>query len=337
MDPAGTLRFGILGAARIAPLALLQPARDVPGVAVVAVAARDPERARAFAAKHGIARAAADYEALLAMPEVDVVYNALPTALHARWTILALRAGKDVLCEKPFASNAREAEAMVSEAERAGRRLIEAFHWRYHPVAARILTICRGGELGRIARLEARFTAPIRDRSDIRWNLALGGGASMDLGCYPVHWCRTVMGSEPEVVAAKAREGPPRVDVEMAAELRFPRNARAGGAPVPASIYCSMDGDAPFEATLDVIGSEGALHVRNPLAPQLGHRIELRQGGETREETAPGRSTYHHQLEAVVSALREGARLPTGGADAIANLRVLDGVYRAAGLGPRGE
>jgi predicted dehydrogenase len=337
MDPAGTLRFGILGAAKIAPMALVQPARDVPGVAVVAVAAREPERARAFAAKHGIACAAADYEALLAMPEVDVVYNALPTALHARWTLRALRAGKHVLCEKPFASNAREAEQMVAEAETAGRRLVEAFHWRYHPVAARILAICGGGELGRIVRLEARFSAPIRDRSDIRWDLALGGGASMDLGCYPVHWCRTVMGSEPEVVAAKAREGPPRVDVEMEAELRFPRDARAGGAPVPARVHCSMDGDAPFEATLDVIGSEGALHVRNPLAPQLGHRIELRRGGETRAETAPGRSTYHHQLEAVARALREGAPLPTGGADAIANLRVLDGVYRASGLGPRGE
>jgi predicted dehydrogenase len=337
MDAAGTLRFGILGAARIAPMALVQPARDLPGVSVVAVAARDPERARAFAAKHEIAAAADDYEALLAMPEVDVVYNALPTALHARYSILALRAGKHVLCEKPFASNAREAEAMVAAAESAGRRLVEAFHWRYHPVAARILAICRGGELGRIERLEARFSVPIRDRSDIRWDLALGGGASMDLGCYPVHWCRTVMGSEPEVVAAKAREGPPRVDVEMEAELRFPRDALAGGAPVPARVHCSMDGDAPFEATLDVVGSEGTLHVQNPLAPQLGHRIELRRGAETREETAPGRSTYHHQLEAVARALREGTPLPTEGADAIANLRVLDGVYRAAGLGARGE
>jgi predicted dehydrogenase len=337
MDPARPLRFGILGAARIAPMALVVPARELEGAAVVAVAAREPERARAFAEKHGIPRAVADYEALLALPEVDVVYNALPTALHARWTIRALRAGKDVLCEKPFASNAGEAEEMVAEAERAGRRLVEAFHWRYHPLAARILAICASGALGRIQRLEARFSAPIRDRSDIRWDLSLGGGASMDLGCYPVHWCRTVMGSEPEVVTAKAREGPARVDVEMEAELRFPRDARAGGAPVPARIACSMDGDAPFAATLEVGGSEGVLEVRNPLAPQLGHSLALRTRGETREETVPGRSTYHHQLEAVVRGLREGAPLPTGGSDAVANMRVLDGVYRAAGLGPRGK
>ena len=335
MGRDGTLRFGILGAAKIAPLALLQPARDVPGAVVVAVAARDRARAERFAAKHGIPEVAADYDALLALHEVDVVYNALPTALHAHWTQRALRAGKHVLCEKPFASNAREAEAMWAEAERSGRRLVEAFHWRYHPLAARILEICAGGALGRIERLAASFSAPIRDRSDIRWNLALGGGASMDLGCYPVHWCRSVMGVEPEVIAAEAREGPPRVDVSMRAELRFP--GAPGGAPVAALVSCSMDGDAPFEASLEVTGSDGVLHVRNPLAPQLGHLLELRRGGERQQETVPGRSTYHHQLEAVVPAIRSGAPLPTGGADAVANLRVLDGIYRAAGLGPRGE
>jgi predicted dehydrogenase len=337
MDQGPSLRFGILGAARIAPLALVHPARGLEGVAVVAVAARDAERARAFAGKHGIPRAAGSNEELFALPEVDVVYNALPTALHARWTIEALRAGKHVLCEKPFAANAHEAERMVAEAERLGRRLVEAFHWRYHPLAARILSICRSGELGNIERVDARFSAPIRDRSDIRWDLSLGGGAGMDLGCYPVHWCRTVLGSEPEVVSAKAREGPPRVDVEMEAELRFPRDARAGGAPVPARVRCSMDADAPFDAVLEVVGSRGVLHVQNPIAPQLGHALELRVRGETRRETVEGRSTYHHQLAAVAAALRDGSALPTGGGDAVANLRVLDGIYRASGLGPRGE
>jgi predicted dehydrogenase len=337
MQGEATLRFGILGAARIAPPALVGPARELPGVEIAAVAARDPERARAFAARHGIPRVCESYAALLACSDVDVVYNALPTALHARWSREALRAGKHVLCEKPFAANAREAEAMVAEAERCGRRLVEAFHWRYHPLAERVLALSKSGVLGKLERVEARFSAPIRDRSDIRWDLSLGGGASMDLGCYPVHWCRTLLGTEPEVVAAEAREGPPRIDVEMAAELRFPRDPRAGGAPVPARVHCSMDPEAPFEATLEVVGSEATLHVRNPIAPQLGHRLELRAGGEVRAESVPGRTSYHHQLEAVAAALRDGAPLPTGGADAVANLRVLDGIYRAAGLGPRGE
>jgi predicted dehydrogenase len=337
MQGEATLRFGILGAARIAPPALVAPARELPDVVVAAVAARDPERARAFAERHGIPRACGSYAELLALPDVDVVYNALPTALHAGWSREALRAGKHVLCEKPFAANAREAESMVAEAERCGRRLVEAFHWRYHPLAERMLALCRSGVLGKLERIEARFSAPIRDRSDIRWDLALGGGASMDLGCYPVHWCRTLLATEPEVVAAQAREGPPRIDVEMTAELRFPRDPRAGGAPVPALVHCSMDPDAPFDATLELEGSDGTLHVRNPIAPQLGHRLELRVGGEVRAETVPGRTTYQHQLEAVARALRDGSPLPTGGADAVANLRVLDGIYRAAGLGPRGE
>src|SRR2546422_5295627 len=130
---ADPLRFGILGAARIAPMALVRPAQRVPEASVLAVAARDPERARRFAARHGIPRVHPSYDALLADPEIDAIYNPLPNALHAPWTIRALAAGKHVLCEKPFAANAAEAGGMARAAERSGRGLMEAFHSRYHP------------------------------------------------------------------------------------------------------------------------------------------------------------------------------------------------------------
>src|SRR5947208_923418 len=118
-------------------MAVGRPAQRVPEATVLAVAARDPERARRFAARHGIPRVHPSYDALLADPEIDAIYNPLPNSLHAPWTIRALAAGKHVLCEKPFAANAAEAEEMARAAERAGRVLGEAFHWRHHPPCAR--------------------------------------------------------------------------------------------------------------------------------------------------------------------------------------------------------
>ena len=151
-DPTTPLRFGILGAARIAPMALIQPARRVPEAQVVAIAARDGAKARAFAAKHGIPRVHESYDALLADPELDAIYNPLPNGLHCEWTIRALRAGKHVLCEKPIASNASEAQQMADAARETGRVLVEAFHWRYHPLAKRV-RIC-----SRAARSVRRVT-----------------------------------------------------------------------------------------------------------------------------------------------------------------------------------
>src|SRR2546427_7948192 len=145
MRTMARLRLGTLGAARIAPAALIRPARRVDEAEVVAVAARDPQRAARFASKHGVARVHESYDALLDDPEVDAVYNPLPNGLHARWTIAALEAGKHVLCEKPFTANAAEAETVASVAARTGRVLMEAFHYRYHPLAERMRAIVESG------------------------------------------------------------------------------------------------------------------------------------------------------------------------------------------------
>ena len=159
-DPA-RLRIGVLGAARIAPLALVRPARSVPEVLVLAVAARDEARARRFASRHAIPRVHARYAELLADPEIDAVYNPLPNSLHCEWTLRAISAGKHVLCEKPLAANAYEAGLMSEAARREGRVLVEAFHWRYHPLAARMQEIVVGGELGRVEHVEAAMCIPL--------------------------------------------------------------------------------------------------------------------------------------------------------------------------------
>jgi predicted dehydrogenase len=329
VDPR-PLRIGILGAARIAPMALIRPARQVAGVEVAALAARDPERARRFAARHGVPRVHESYEALLADPELDAVYNPLPNSHHCEWTIRALEAGKHVLCEKPLAANAEEAARMGAAAERAGRVLMEAFHWRYHPLAARMREIVGSGELGAVRHVEARFCVPLLLPGDIRYRLDLAGGAAMDAGCYAVHVVRTLAGAEPEVVRAEARLASPRVDRWMAAELRFP-----GGC--SGRVECSLASAKLLAASARVVGEAGELRVVNPIAPQIWHRLSVRGAAGRRSERVPGDASYTHQLRAFRAAVRDGAAFPTHPADSLANMRVIDAIYEAAGLGRRGR
>ncbi len=217
------MRIGLLSAARITPLAVVEPARRIDGVDVVAVAARTLERARAAADEWGVERAFGSYEELVESPDVDAIYIATPAALHLRWTLAALAAGKPVLCEKPIAANADEAREMVAAAEAAGLVLMEAFHWRYHPHVGQMRSILDSGRLGTIERVEAiaDLTEDIIPRDDIRWDITIGGGALMDIGCYPVHWVRWAVGAEPTVVSAEAECLVPEIDGRLSAELRW--------------------------------------------------------------------------------------------------------------------
>lgn len=324
------LRFGVLGAAKIAPGALIQPAKLGSEATVDLVAARDPERARRYAAEHGIPRVARDYAEVVHDPEIDVIYNPLPMNQHAHWTIEALRAGKHVLCEKPFAANAMEAEQMVQVAEETGLLLVEAFHYRYHPLFERILTIVQSGVLGPIRHMEGVFKVAIKDKDDLRHRYDTAGGATMDLGCYPLHWMRTVAGTEPRVLSARAEQGAPQVDVVMQAELAFP-----GG--ITAHMLTSMADHEKFNTSLRVEGQNGTLIVQNPLAPHNGHELRLQQRGEDHVEKVEGTgTTYRYQLVAFADAVRTGKKLPTMGADSIHQMRLIDAVYRAAGLKVRG-
>lgn len=327
--PSLPLRIGILGAARIVPNALIHPAAKVPGVQVAAIAARDPDRARAFAKRHAIARVHLDYAALVTDPEIDAVYNPLPNSLHAEWTMHALAAGKHVLCEKPLASNAPEAQQMAEAAQTSGCVLMEAFHYRYHPLMARMLEIVSSGELGAVHHIEAHMASPLRRWNDIRYSYDLAGGATMDMGCYTIHLVRTLAGAEPQVVSAQAKLRRPNVDRAMNADLRFAdgRTAR---------IVCSLWSSTVLSLQARVQGERGDLHVINPFLPHLFHRLRLRVAGKTHSERVPGESTYTHQLRAFVDAIRTGAPILTDAQDAIANMRVIDAVYRAAGLTVRG-
>lgn len=317
------IRIGLLGASRIAVTAVIGPAAARDDVTVTAVAARDPARARAYADTHGIPHVAADYAALIAREDVDLVYNGLPPAGHAEWTIAALAAGKPVLCEKPFARNAAEARAMVAAAEAAGLPLIEAFHYRFHNVTRRAEALVASGVLGRITEARALFQVKIpRDHDDLRWRADQGGGGLMDLGCYPLHILRTLIGEEPTVTGAEAvfEDG---VDAQLSGRLAFPGGARA-------EISCSMIPEAPGASAV-LVGELGQMEIVNFLAPQMGCRFTTTVGGETTVHPTDGPTTYEAQMEHVREVLRDGVTPLTGGADAIANMAAIDALYAAAG------
>ncbi len=324
------IRFGVLGAARIVPHALLQPARGVEGVSVVTLGARDGARAAAFARRHDLARGVVGYEAVLADPEVNAVYIALPNALHAAWAQRALEAGKDVLCEKPLASNADEAARLVVAEQQSGRLLMEAFHWRYHPLAARVAALLADPAAGPLESIQARLRTPMLRRDDIRFDYALGGGATMDMGCYLVNMARVFAGAEPTVAWARATLMKPAVDKRMQARLLFP-----GG--VVATIDCEMGAWRWPQVDLELRCARRTLRVANPILPQIYHHLLVEDESGRRRETCARTSTYLHQLRAFVHAVRSGTPVPSSASDGVRNMAVIDAIYLAAGLPRRGE
>jgi predicted dehydrogenase len=266
---------------------------------------------------------------LIADPDVDAVYNPLPNSLHAEWSIRALEAGKHVLCEKPIAANAQEAEQMAAVARRTGRILMEAFHYRYHPLTARALEILQSDELGTIRHIEAIMCIPVYRYWDIRWRYELAGGALMDVGCYAIHLLRTLAGAEPTVTQARAWLRSPNVDRAMDATFAFANS-------VTGHIYCSMWSHTLLQLGAKVMGDQGELHIHNPYVPHYYNRLLIHSAAGKRSERAEKVATYDCQLAAFIQAVRSGAPFPTDMADATADMRAIDAVYQAAGMPPRG-
>lgn len=324
-SPVSPLRIGILGAARIAPMALINPAKSNPDVVIAAVAARDAARATAFASKHDIAAVYDDYDKLVTAPDIDAVYIPLPNGLHGRWVKAALAAGKHVLCEKPFTANAAEAREIADLAKDSDRVVMEAFHYRYHPLTLAAENIVASGELGKLVRVETAFSFPLPKFSDIRYDYALAGGAMMDAGCYAVHIARVLGGEEPEVTAAQAKLRDPQIDRAMTAELRFPAGHTG-------RISCSMWSSDVFRVSARVLGDQGEMRIGNFIAPQYPHWLSVRTARGKRTERFTHRPSYAFQLDAFVGAVLHGEPVQTPPADSIANMAVIDAIYQAAGL-----
>ncbi|MCL8024262.1 Gfo/Idh/MocA family protein [Nocardioides bruguierae] len=332
------LRIGLLGAARISETSLVKPALAT-GVRLVAVAARSRERAEAFAARHGVERVLDSYADVIADSDVEAVYNPLANSLHAAWNVAALEAGKHVLTEKPSASNHAEASWVrerfaATSARFAGQVFMEGFHYVYHPMFVRLLEIVASGEVGEVRHVESTLLMPAPDDSDPRWDLALAGGAIMDLGCYALHAQRVLgahAGGAPVVTGARGEQHSPGVDAWADVEVAFP-----GGATGLAR--CSMT-SGHWEMAVHVHGTRGSVSVPDLLYREDDDRVVVRAspeaGGAERVEHGGTDSTYTHQLRAFTAAVRHGAAVATDADDAVATMALVDDAYRALGLAPR--
>lgn len=311
------LRVAILGAARIAKAALMDPASDNVHVEVLAIGSSSLERSREFAVLHAIPHAGT-YDDVIIRDDVDMVYIALPPSAHTEWTIKALAAGKHVFLEKPATTTVDEAHRIVDAANAVDKRLIEAFHYRWHPLFIRAVEITRSGLLGELVTAEAEFSAPIpRNETEFRWRADLGGGALADLGCYPVHWLRHLAGEEPVVTKASQIMLLEGIDRRSEAQLTFPSGLVA---------VAVTDMDPPHgerRAYVQVVGTKGTMTLINPIAPQYGAELILNIDGVETRETFTRRATFAFQLDGVVDAVLSGKPVLTEKADIIGNAQVM--------------
>ncbi|KAL5492465.1 hypothetical protein ACEPAI_3912 [Sanghuangporus weigelae] len=362
----GVLRCGVLGAARIAPDALIRPAKSHPEIVVSAVAARDKGKAEAFAKTHGIPKVfsgANGYQDMIDDPEINVVYNPLPNGLHYEWTLKALKAGKHVLLEKPSTDTEEETKFLFDYAKQKGLVLLEAFHSRFHPAINRVKEIVENGEFGKLKSVSATLCVPrlvtnFKD-DDIRFNFELGGGTMMDMGCYPLAMVRYVTSMNPtEVLSAEAellpnsKDEPTKRNIDLctSASLAFPND-------VTGSISCHTryPGWGPFgliprfpDVNFIAECEGGTIELLNYVLPSAFHYIAVTpkdKKGKKRVEkvyTFPDGfgeewwSTYRYQLEFFVDKVKgRQPRLWMDGDDSVANMKWIEKIYEKTGLGSR--
>ncbi len=313
-----SVRLGLLSTARINDQ-ILRAAAETDEVEVVAAASRDGARAETYARERALERAHGSYDGLLADPELDAVYVALPNALHAEWAVRALEAGKHVLVEKPFSARPDAVEAAFATAERRGLVLAEAFMYRHHPQTARVAELVREGAVGRLRSIQARFAFRLTEPANIRAARELGGGALLDLGCYCVSGSRLLAGEPERVQAEVVPLG--GVDGAFHGTLRF-----AGD--VVAQFEASFL--APLGQRLEAAGEEGVLVVEAPWRVDWGGDVLLRRGDGVERIQIPQANAYRLELEDFAAAIR-GERAPLlGRDDALGQARTLAALQEAA-------
>ncbi|WP_322817118.1 Gfo/Idh/MocA family oxidoreductase [Chloroflexus sp.] len=321
------MKWGILSAGRIARRFASAVAVSVTEQ-VVAVAARDAERATAFAGEFGIARAYSDYEDLLNDPDVEAVYNALPNSLHAHWSIAALQAGKHVLCEKPLATTLADGLAMAATAQAHRRLLMEAFMYRFHPQTITVQRLLADGVIGDVKQVRGNFAFLLDDTTNIRLNPELGGGALYDIGCYPLSYARMAFGSAPQKASAFVTGEP--VDLSLSGLLWFAEDRVA-------TITCSFQ--SAWNQRIEIIGSAGWIHLERPFnpTPDLATTIAIARGGRhvtVETVTIPAADHFRLEAEGFAALASGGAPVPTTGAmpltESLDNLAAMEALFRSA-------
>lgn len=324
----GDLRWGILSTARIGVEKVIPGIKKADRCAVVAIASRDADRARVAADKLAIPKAHGSYEALLSDADVDAVYIPLPNHLHAEWTIAAARAGKHVLCEKPLALSATDAQRMVDVCATEGVRLMEAFMYRLHPSWVAVRELVASGRIGRLRTVQSWFSFFNDDPRNIRNVLEYGGGALMDIGCYSVNLSRMLFDGEPARVAASVRRDPVTgVDVLTTGILEFEDGV--------ATFTCSTRVES--DQRVHAYGTEGRISIGIPfnIPPDRPTEVFLTAGGgppvnpHTEVMTFEPADQYAIEAERFARAVLDDEPTPIPPDDAVANMRVIERVFEA--------
>lgn len=317
------LNWGLLSTARI-NRAVIKPLRASKRNQLLAVASRTQESADNYAREWSIPRTHGSYNALLADPDIDVIYNPLPNHLHAEWTIKAVQAGKHVLCEKPLALSVQEVDAIRDAARKHGRIVMEGFMYRHHPQTLKVQELVKSGSLGTLKLIRGSFSFLLTREGDVRLNPAMGGGSIWDIGCYPISYARMVVSTNLLEVFGWQVTGPTGIDESFAGQLRFAND-----------VLAQFDSSfvVPFHTFMEIVGSEGTLNIPRPFRPETDENIYLTRGDKTETIKVPGQELYTGEVENMADAILLGQEPRVSLEDSRANVAVISSLLESARTG----
>jgi predicted dehydrogenase len=324
---SGKVKWGVLGVASIARRKVIPAMQQGKNSEIAAIASRELGKAQEAAARLGIAKAYGSYEQMLADPDIEAIYNPLPNHLHVPWSIKAMEAGKHVLCEKPISLNAAEAKQLLAVRDRTGMKCGEAFMIRSHPQWLRARELVRSGKMGELRAIAASFSYFDREVHSIHNNLDGGGGALLDIGCYPINTSRFIFGEEPaKVVALVERDPEMKIDRLTSAILAYPSGQ--------AVFTCSTQ--LVYHQSMEIFGTHGRIVMELPYSAPLDLPTNIiidegrkGEGNLTITETIPACNQYTLQGDAFSKAIREDGEVPVPLEDAIKNMAVIDAIFRS--------
>jgi len=318
------IKWGILGTAQIARTSIIPAIKSLNNCEVIAIASRSTKKAENFATEMGISKAYGSYAELLEDPEIDAIYNPLPISLHKKWSIKSANAGKPVLCEKPFAINAKEAEEMISVFSEKKLLLGEALMYRYHPLTQKFISMVKDGAIGEVRTVQSNFHVQIPNPDDIRFQKNTGGGALLDLGCYCVSIIRHITGEEPIEVKSFSELNNEGVDITFTGIMKFPSG-------VLGQFDCNLT--SQFSCGYSVIGSKGKLLVDwgGMVAwPDEAFKIKYWDGENYQEIDVPETNHYKLMIDDFSNALLNGTELKFDIQDTINNMHAIDMLQQAS-------
>ena len=317
------LNWGLLSTAKI-NRALIKPLRASKRTRLLGVASRSQTSADAYAREWSIPRAYGSYEAMLADPEIDVVYNSLPNHLHADWTVKALQAGKHVLCEKPLALTLDEVDSIISASKETGKIAAEAFMYRHHAQTLKVKELVDRGLIGQIQLIKGAFTFMLTREGNYRFIKEYGGGSLWDVGCYPISFARMIVGEEPVEVFGWQIPGAGGSDESFYGQMRF-------GNGVHMQFDCGFK--SQFRSYVEIVGTEGVINIPAPFKPGRKNEIYVTRGEKQEKMKISGNELYADEVDDICDAVLYGQKPRILLLDSRGNVAAILGLLKSSYLG----